>query len=44
MLAKAMAALPSFDEAGLFDRGSIAIIPVPLYPTKRRQRGFNQPN
>ena len=43
MLAEVMAALePSFDEAGLFDRGSIAIIPVPLYPTKRRQRGFNQ--
>ena len=43
MLADAMVALePSFDEAGLFDQGSIAVIPVPLYKAKRRQRGFNQ--
>jgi ComF family protein len=43
MLAEAIADLePSFDEAGLFDQGSIAVIPVPLYKTKRRQRGFNQ--
>ena len=25
-----------------FDQGSIAVIPVPLYKAKRRQRGFNQ--
>ena len=43
MLAEAMSALePSFEQAGLFDQGSIAVIPVPLYKTKRRQRGFNQ--
>jgi ComF family protein len=43
MLAEAMSALePSFEQAGLFDQGGIAVIPVPLYKTKRRQRGFNQ--
>jgi len=43
MLAEAITALePSFDEAGLFDQGRIAVIPVPLYKTKRRQRRFNQ--
>jgi ComF family protein len=43
MLAEAIVALESsFDEAGLFDQGSIAVIPVPLYKAKRRQRGFNQ--
>jgi ComF family protein len=43
MLAEAMSALePSFEQAGLFDQGSIAVIPVPLHKTKRRQRGFNQ--
>jgi len=43
MLADAMVALePSFDEAGLFDQGSIAVIPVPLYKSRRRERGFNQ--
>lgn len=43
MLAEAMQALePSFDEAGLFDQGRIAVIPVPLYKTKRHQRRFNQ--
>ena len=43
MLADAMVALESsFDEAGLFDQGSIAVIPVPLYKARRRQRGFNQ--
>jgi ComF family protein len=43
MLADAMVALePSFAQAGSFDQGSIAVIPVPLYKAKRRQRGFNQ--
>src|SRR4029077_7739360 len=43
MLADAIVALePSFAQAGLFDQGSIAVIPVPLYKAKRRQRGFNQ--
>jgi ComF family protein len=43
MLAEALAALePSFEQAGLFDRGRIAVIPVPLHKSKRRQRGFNQ--
>jgi ComF family protein len=43
MLAEAITALePSFEDAGLFDRGRIAVIPVPLYKTKRRQRRFNQ--
>jgi ComF family protein len=43
MLAEVIIALePSFDEAGLFDQGSIAVVPVPLYKAKRRQRGFNQ--
>jgi len=42
-LAEAINSLePSFDEVGLFDQGSIAVVPVPLYKTKRRQRGFNQ--
>jgi len=43
MLAEAISDLePCFAEAGLFDAGSIAVIPVPLYKAKRRQRGFNQ--
>jgi ComF family protein len=43
MLAEGIAALePSFEQAGLFDHGSIDVIPVPLYQTKRRERGFNQ--
>jgi ComF family protein len=43
MLAEAIVTLqPSFDQAGLFDRGSIALVPVPLFQSKRRQRGFNQ--
>jgi ComF family protein len=43
MLAEAITALEfSFEPAGLFDRGRIAVIPVPLYKAKRRQRGFNQ--
>jgi predicted amidophosphoribosyltransferase len=43
MLADAMVALePSFAQAGLFDQGSVAVIPVPMYKAKRRQRGFNQ--
>jgi predicted amidophosphoribosyltransferase len=43
MLADAMVALePSFAQAGWFDQGSTAVIPVPLYKAKRRQRGFNQ--
>ena len=43
MLAEVVAALePCFEPAGLFDRHRIAVIPVPLYKTKRRQRGFNQ--
>lgn len=43
MLAEAIASLePSFEQAGLFDQGRIAVIPVPLYKTRRRERGFNQ--
>jgi ComF family protein len=43
MLAEAITALESsFDEAGLFDAGSIAVVPVPLFKAKRRQRRFNQ--
>ena len=43
MLAEVWATLePCFEPAGLFDRNRIAVIPVPLYRTKRRQRGFNQ--
>jgi ComF family protein len=43
MLAEAITALePSLDEAGLFDEGSIVVVPVPLHKAKRRQRGFNQ--
>jgi ComF family protein len=43
MLAEVWAKLgPCFEPAGLFDRNRIAVIPVPLYKTKRRQRGFNQ--
>jgi ComF family protein len=42
MLSDVMTTLePSFDEAGLFDKGSL-VVPVPLHKTKRRQRGFNQ--
>jgi ComF family protein len=29
-------------EHGLFDQASVLVIPVPLYKTKRRERGFNQ--
>jgi ComF family protein len=43
MLAEAITALePSFEEASLFDAGSIAVVPVPLFKAKRRQRRFNQ--
>ena len=43
MLAEALTSLDqSFEPAGLFDRGRIAVIPVPLYKSRRRQRGFNQ--
>jgi ComF family protein len=43
MLAEAITALESsFEEAGLFDHGSIAVVPVPLFKAKRRQRRFNQ--
>src|SRR5205807_4889020 len=43
MLAEAMLTLePSFDEAGLFVEGRIAVIPVPLHKSKRHQRRFNQ--
>ena len=42
MLADAIATLePAFEQPGLFDR-LIAVIPVPLYKGRRRQRGFNQ--
>ena len=42
MLAEAIAALdPQFEQRGMFDR-PIAVIPVPLYKTRLRQRGFNQ--
>jgi ComF family protein len=47
MLAEALTALePELEQArferGMFDRASTLVIPVPLYKTKRRQRGFNQ--
>jgi ComF family protein len=43
MLAEAITALESsFDEASLFDAGSIAVVPVPLFKAKRHQRRFNQ--
>jgi ComF family protein len=43
MLAEAITGLePSLDEAGLFDEGSIVVVPVPLHKAKSRQRGFNQ--
>jgi ComF family protein len=47
MLAEAWAALePEFEQAaferGMFDRQPILVVPVPLYKTRRRQRGFNQ--
>jgi len=47
MLAEAWAALePEFEQAaferGMFDRQPILVIPVPLYKSRRRQRGFNQ--
>jgi ComF family protein len=43
MLAEVVAALePGFEPAELFDQHRVAVIPVPLYRTKRRQRGFNQ--
>ncbi len=43
LLAQAITALePSFAPAGLFDQSSIALIPVPLFKARRRERGFNQ--
>ena len=52
MLAEALTALePDFEQASsdqgkserqMFDQAPILVIPVPLYKTKRRQRGFNQ--
>ncbi len=52
MLAEALTALePDFEQAGsdqrksareMFEQQPILVIPVPLYKTKRRQRGFNQ--
>jgi ComF family protein len=47
MLAEALIALePDFEQArlerGMFDQATILVIPVPLYKTKRGQRGFNQ--
>jgi predicted amidophosphoribosyltransferase len=43
MLAEAMTGLESFfEQAGFFDQGRIAVIPVSLYKTKRRPRRFNQ--
>jgi ComF family protein len=41
MLSEAMADLSSTFQPGMFDP-PIAVIPVPLYKTKLRQRGFNQ--
>jgi ComF family protein len=47
MLAEALTALqPELEqirfEQGMFEQTSVLVIPVPLYKTKRRQRGFNQ--
>jgi ComF family protein len=47
MLAEALTELvPEFEQArlahGLFDQQPILVLPVPLYRTRRRQRGFNQ--
>ncbi len=43
LLAEAITALePSFASAELFDKGRIAAIPVPLFKSRRRDRGFNQ--
>jgi ComF family protein len=47
MLAEALATLqPDLEQArlerGMFEQASALVIPVPLYKTKRRQRGFNQ--
>jgi ComF family protein len=47
MLAEVFATLePDLEQArleqGLFDRANVLVIPVPLYKTKRRERGFNQ--
>jgi len=47
MLAEALTSLePDFEQArlerGMFDQATILVIPVPLYKTKRGQRGFNQ--
>jgi ComF family protein len=47
MLADALTALePALEQArferDMFDSATILVIPVPLYKTKRRQRGFNQ--
>lgn len=42
MLADAITTLePAFEQPAMFDR-PIAVVPVPLYKTKFRQRGFNQ--
>ena len=47
MLAEAFTALePDLEQArfaeGMFERASVLVIPVPLYKSKVRQRGFNQ--
>jgi len=47
MLADAWTALePEFEQAaferGMFDQQPIMVIPVPLYKSRRRERGFNQ--
>ncbi len=47
MLAEALTALePELEQAGyergLYDQQPILVVPVPLYKTRRRQRGFNQ--
>jgi ComF family protein len=47
MLADAWTALePEFEQAaferGMFDQQQILVIPVPLYKSRRRERGFNQ--
>jgi ComF family protein len=43
MLAEAVVALePAFNQAQAQTPAKVLVIPVPLYRTKRRQRGFNQ--
>jgi ComF family protein len=42
MLAEALAALETAFERLTFEQEPILLVPVPLYKSKRRQRGFNQ--